>query len=331
MSAPVNLTEWMKGLPICWLVSNTVGAADATAQGTVYDGQVDLIKQAVEARFPDTTPVDGLPYVGDNFGLIQGKLESDDDFRERCRLAWDQWALTGTWAELLYQLYFTCGLTNFYTQIVQQNGLAYYLDVASLAVTDDPTAVLATTELGLNYNVGDFSGVPWWTFDTQDDMCARFAIIIGKPAWGATPGPLPPSIQITARATFTAESSVTADWSYPFDGPDYLTMFSVTPLDSSSPVVSVTAQDAATVTVTSSAPFTGYVDLIAWTADSNPFASPPQSLKNLIEVIANRWKPAKAKFMGTIVLVSGAVWGWPANLTWGASGLNWGDSLVEHL
>ncbi len=329
MAAPDSITAWMKGLPIVWLVGNENGQADATAQGTVYDGQVDLIKQAVEARFPDNTPADGLPYVGDNFGLIQGKLETDDFFRERCRLAWDQWAMAGTWVELLYQLYFTCGLDPVVTTIVQQNGLAYSLQDLYYPSTD-PTTVLQITQLGLNYNVGDLSGVPWWTFDDQDDMCARFAILIGNPFVGFT-YPLPNSISITGRATFTASDSAVATLSYPMDGPDYLTAMSVVSTDSSSPIVAVTAQDAETVTVTASAPFTGYVDLLAWTAGSNPFASPPQSLRNLITLIVNRWKPAKAKFMGTIIDISGPVWGWPIDMTWGDAGLVWGNSLVEIL
>lgn len=38
--------------------------------------------------------------------------------------------------------------------------------------------------------------------------------------------------------------------------------------------------------------------------------------------IVNRWRPAKAVFKGTIIIVSGATWGWPPTRTWGS--FNWG-------
>ncbi len=406
MAAPTSITAWLQSLPIVWLTGNTNGAADAAAQGSVYDGQVDLIKSAVEARFPDTTPSDGLPYVGDNFGLIQGKQESDTTFRTRCKAAWDQWALAGTWAELLFQLYFTCGLTAQSAFIVQQNGLIYSL-ASNPGPTDDPTSLLvidgaggnpsissvnpllpvqvsiavggalgtmqfivlydgnnygpvtsaardpyeyiipgtrtvlrftpASYVLGSFYQIGTdgvityFGGAtftltqtsaPWWTFDTNTDLCSRFALIIGNPP--------PSSISIVARATFDGSTdTVTADWSYPFDSVDYLTLVSVVTTDSTSPVVTVTAQDASTVTITASAPFTGYVDLLGWVAGTNPFASPSLSLQNLISLIVDRWKPAKAKFMGTTVDVDGSLWGFPVGLKWGASGLKWGSSSLR--
>lgn len=401
MAAPTSITQWMQNLPIVWLTGNTNGAADAAAQGSVYDGQVDLIKSAVEARFPDTAPADGLPYVGDNFGLIQGKQESDSTFRIRCKAAWDQWALAGTWAELLFQLYFTCGLEG--VSIVQQNGLVYSLSSAP-GPTDDPTELLiidgadgnpsmdvnpayqvqvtittggalGTMAFSVLYNgvtygpttsrAGDlysyfvpgtrtvlrfkpasyvlasfyiiavdgtittFGGAtftlsqtsaPWWRFDDDDDKCSRFALLID--------GPVPSSMAITSRLTFDGTTgTVTGDWSYPFDGADYLTALSVVTTDGSSPVVTVTAQDASTVTVTASAPFTGYVDLLGWTAGSNPFCSPSLSLQNLISLIVERWKPAKAIFMGTVVDVSGYLWGWPLGTRWGQAGLKWGDSM----
>lgn len=40
--------------------------------------------------------------------------------------------------------------------------------------------------------------------------------------------------------------------------------------------------------------------------------------------IVRDWKPAKARYMGAKVVVSGAVWGWPIGITWGQVGLTWG-------
>lgn len=237
MAIPTSITEWLQNLPIVWLTGNANGAADAAAQGSVYDGQVDLIKQAVEARFPDTTPADGMPYVGDNFGLIQGISENDAEFRIRCRTAWDQWALSGTWVELLYQLYFTCGIGGSNTYIVQQNGLAYSLSGTPTA-GQSPILLLSISLLDLNYSVGDFSGVPWWTFDNNDDLCARFAVVM----------------------------------------------------------------------LTSDLP------------------TPTASSESILNVIVNRWKPAKAKYMGLFALTTGLLWGYPIGSQWGGGGLTWGGT-----
>ena len=237
MGAPTSITAWLHALPISWLTQNTNAYADATAQGTVYDGQVDLIKQAVEARFPDTTPATGLPYVGDNFGLIQGIAESDATFRIRCKDAWNQWALAGTFLEMLVQLFFTCGIGGTTTYIVQQNGLAYSLSGAPTA-GQDPTSLLVITTLPLNYFVGDHSGVPWWYFDYHDDLCARFAIVME-------------------------------------------------------------------------------------TAD---LPTPTASSKSILNIITNRWKPAKALYMGLNSLTTGLLWGYPLGTKWGDGGLTWGGT-----
>jgi len=37
-----------------------------------------------------------------------------------------------------------------------------------------------------------------------------------------------------------------------------------------------------------------------------------------------RWRPAKADFIGTAIIASGATWGWPTTRTWGS--FNWGGT-----
>jgi hypothetical protein len=37
-----------------------------------------------------------------------------------------------------------------------------------------------------------------------------------------------------------------------------------------------------------------------------------------LDRIAQRWRPAKAEYMGTIILQTGAWWGWPVTRTWGS-------------
>lgn len=43
--------------------------------------------------------------------------------------------------------------------------------------------------------------------------------------------------------------------------------------------------------------------------------------------LAAAWKPGKARFMGTWIVLSGAVWGWPVGATWGSAGRTWGGSV----
>lgn len=325
MSQPANLREWLLGLPIPWLTSREVGAADAAAQGDIYDGQVATLKEAVKARMPERGPSDALPYMGQDRKLIQGYDESDDDFRTRCKTAWQQWQLAGTWAELLFQLYWSCGLDAGSTWIVQQNGYAYNLS-ANPGVDEDPTTLLQVTPLGANPTVTYPDPVPWWTFDMRTDLCARFAIIIGSP--------LPGTIGVTTRVTFDGTSdTATGTWSGPWDGVDYLTATSVTATDGSAPLVVVdgSAKTATTVTIVASAPFEGYVDVLGWLPGSNPFAGPSLRTQNTIKKVVKTWKPAKARYMGAWVCINGVLWGWPLGTLWGASGLRWGDSLGAHL
>lgn len=46
----------------------------------------------------------------------------------------------------------------------------------------------------------------------------------------------------------------------------------------------------------------------------------------LINTLVTLWKPGKARFMGTRVMVSGSHWGWPIGVTWGAGGRTWGGT-----
>jgi len=44
----------------------------------------------------------------------------------------------------------------------------------------------------------------------------------------------------------------------------------------------------------------------------------------ILNAIVRAWKPAKARFMGTTVVVSGSIWGWPFGVNWGDPGRLWG-------
>jgi hypothetical protein len=41
------------------------------------------------------------------------------------------------------------------------------------------------------------------------------------------------------------------------------------------------------------------------------------------------WKPEKARFMGTWIIVSGPTWGWPVGTKWGDMGLTWGGGVTR--
>jgi len=319
-----TIAQWLQSLPISWLFNREHGYAAASAEGALYDGQVTLLKEAVKARMPGLAPADALPQIGGDRKLYQGYTESDDTFRTRLQYAYEQWALAGTWVELLYQLYFTLGFEAGSAYIVQQNGLAYTLS-ANPEPDEDPTPLLVISELGLSYGVTNPDPIPWWTFDYRDDLCSRFAIVLG-------PGALPPSIQPRARATFDGtSSSVVANWTWGWDITDYAVLVSpAVTTDGTAPVVVVdsTANTETTVTVNASAPFTGYVDVLGFVSGTNPFASPSASTQNMIRQLANTWRPAKATFMGTWAMINGNQWGWPISPTkkWGDPGLKWGAS-----
>lgn len=50
-----------------------------------------------------------------------------------------------------------------------------------------------------------------------------------------------------------------------------------------------------------------------------------------LNAVVRLWKPAKARFMGTIVVVTAPVWGWPVSTTWGQASLDWGESASRFI
>lgn len=49
------------------------------------------------------------------------------------------------------------------------------------------------------------------------------------------------------------------------------------------------------------------------------------AMADTLNLIVRLWKPAKARFMGTYVVETAPVWGWPPDTVWGQLGLDWGD------
>ncbi len=50
-----------------------------------------------------------------------------------------------------------------------------------------------------------------------------------------------------------------------------------------------------------------------------------------LDAIVKAWKPAKARFMGTRVIVSGTVWGWPLGVEWGDVGRDWDAAVTRFI
>ncbi|HXU65065.1 MAG TPA: hypothetical protein VN962_25375 [Polyangia bacterium] len=50
-----------------------------------------------------------------------------------------------------------------------------------------------------------------------------------------------------------------------------------------------------------------------------------------LNAIVDQWRPRKARFMGTWIIVSGPTWGWPVGVTWGQVGRTWGGGVTRFI
>jgi hypothetical protein len=344
MPTPTNIKEWLQGLPIPWLAGRTYGSADVGSYGEVLDDNVDDIKESVKARFPDYAPSDALPYIGNDRGLIQGPSETNADFILRLKTAWNDWARAGTPLELLVQLYWA----NFPgATIIQQNGLAYSLsgnpvageDPGSLLVISNVDPLPADLQSDSDLTRVIPSGTPWWLMDEsiyatfaesylQDqtlkvEFTSRFVIVFTSLV----------GFTHTARATFTSSSSASVTWSVPFDDTTYKIIPGVPVRTSGTAgklVITTASKTVLGATVSSSSSFTGYADILAW-AGSNPFNDLTLARSQLLRLIIQRWKPAKASCIGIYIMVKNPVWGFPLSTGWGDSSLTWGAGNASNL
>lgn len=60
-------------------------------------------------------------------------------------------------------------------------------------------------------------------------------------------------------------------------------------------------------------------------ADVSGLADGSASAQQL-NALVKTWKPSKARFMGTWIVVSGSIWGWPIGVKWGDALRTWGGS-----
>lgn len=69
---------------------------------------------------------------------------------------------------------------------------------------------------------------------------------------------------------------------------------------------------------------------IIFGADFAPLVTGSPEAETLNRLV-RLWKPAKARFMGTWVITTPPVWGWPPETEWGDPGLDWGESASRFI
>lgn len=69
---------------------------------------------------------------------------------------------------------------------------------------------------------------------------------------------------------------------------------------------------------------------IIFGADVAGLSAGSASAAVLNQLVAS-WKPAKARYMGCWVIVSGTVWGWPPTAKWGDAGRLWSSATVRFI
>jgi hypothetical protein len=320
---PATLVEWYKNLPLPWLVSGANGQAEGGTWPQLADDQIALIKAGIKARFPDYAPTDALPRIGGDRQLIQGSTETDANFITRLKTAWDDWARAGTPLEMLVQLYWL-GFSG--AVWVQQNGLAYTLSGAPTAGVD-PTSLLvasntSATTTTLTSTAAPYrtipAGTPWFDFDGNTDMCNRFAIIL--PSW--------PFAAIT-QVYFNNSDSAVATWPVPFSTAVYSVIYGV-PSDAVILSVDGTTQTTTSVTLRSSAPWTGSVWVIGFASGVSPFTTFGTTQLGILKKVIQTWRP-NAQCMGVFAITSGELWDYPTGLTWDGDVNLWDSSTSSQI
>jgi hypothetical protein len=217
----LNSPSWLQG---------PNGGKFQGALGKDMDTVLDRVRQAAIAGYPDNTnvagvltntPPDALKYIGADRGLPRITSETDVNYAERLRTAWDAWPLAGGYLGLLRALV--------------RGGFP----AASTGIN-----IIQKTK--------------------------RWAYLVGD--------------GLTGTVTYGTHSGFLFDW----QGPEVWNQFA-----------------------------------IVFNADVSGLTAGTAMATRLNDIIRT-WKPAKARYMGATVLVSGALWGWPLSTTWGQASLNWG-------
>lgn len=150
------------------------------AVGRRMDSLVQLFREAVLARLPNTAPSDALPEIGQERGLPKGSGESNAAWSARLVDAWDAWGGDdsvggggGSHFGMLKQIALlglptgTTGVT-----IVQQNGRYSQLDGSGNLVIG--TLMNCVNRMDLTGVVNSRAG---WTFEGRDNFYSEFGIV----------------------------------------------------------------------------------------------------------------------------------------------------------
>lgn len=314
MAESTKYSRWVQTITKAWMgaTARRLWSGFATALG---DLAVDWMRSAIYQQHPSLAADSSQPLIGNGRRLYQGRGESITSFKNRLPRWIREWQRAGTPLGLLWALW----LEGFRSVVlVQQNGLGYQL--VGPIDPDHPELSLVVTELGPNPALDDH---PWWIFDENDEYTSRFALIF--PDGIAELGRLGRAVFTGTEDGSDANPWPIATFDLPFPDTDYLTTPGLPITDT--PVSVATLDEGKTITtvrVSASAPFVGYVPVLAWEVGAHPFANMPGAEITRLRRIVNDWRPAKARCMGAIVTVSGELWGWPQG-TWGDPG-TWGPS-----
>ncbi len=72
--------------------------------------------------------------------------------------------------------------------------------------------------------------------------------------------------------------------------------------------------------------FPGAMPTVTWDP-ANGFSADAAKINRLCW----KWRPGKADFMGTFIIDSSAVWGWPTTRNWGGGGVNWASGTARFI
>lgn len=312
---PASAPSWLQG---------PNGTAFLGALGMILDDVVTDQKAAAKQGLPGACFPDALPLIGAERLLDRSPVDTDAQYAMRLSEAFAIWPFAGSAYSILTALAvdgFTS--TNGNPTLVQQNGLYYQLDAGGNLVVGDlgpNPQVDGTMPLTTAYT-------SWWTFDayaldaSRTQFASRFALLF--PSLGA-------SFITSGRAVFDGTTNrVAVTWAVPFSG--FYDALAGAPVitDGTGPIL-VALDGLATTstgtTVVASAPFVGYVDVVAYEPGANPLGSLRALDLLRVQSVLAKWRAAKASCLGIYILVQGAFWGWPLE-TWGSGG-NWGPSTV---
>jgi hypothetical protein len=324
---PNTYVEWLSGLPIPWL-TNTNGLNELQSYGSVLDGGVVTLNEAVKARFPDYAATDALAAIGNDRLLLRGPSESDSNYATRLKYAWDDWERAGTFLELLVQLYWT-GFEG--AVIAQQNGLVFSLSAAPTAGEDPapllqvatPTTINSLTSMTSPTQPVVPAGSNWWTIDQSTEFGSRFVVLLPTGAtWLMTYG----------TATFSSASEAMLTWNKPLEsGLSYSYIIGNPTITDGSGGVTV-SMDPSTVTTTgasvnASDAFSGSVVVIAFPTGTNPFFNLSATGLGVLQSVIRTWRPARGTCVDVIAWQQGRVWGYPTTLNWGSG--TWGGTVIK--